>query len=92
MPKSKVFMTKTERKELSKKIKSRPRQANGRFLPKQKPILALNESESVKHKVEMLKAVDDLDETPAWLYILFVFEILLIIVALLFQGLSECLK
>lgn len=89
MPKNKVFMTKAERKELSKKIKSRPRQANGRFLPKQKPILALNESESVKRKVEMLKAVDDLDETPAWLYVLFGILFVFLIVALLFQGLSE---
>lgn len=91
MPKSKVFMTKTERKELSKKIKSRPRQANGRFLPKQKqkPILVLDESESVKRKVEMLKAVDDLDKTLAWLYVLFGILFVFVIVALLFQGLSE---
>lgn len=88
MPKSKVFMTKTERKELSKKIKSRPRQANGRFLPKQKLNLVLDESVS-ERKVEILKAVDDLDKTPAWLYVLFGILFIFIIVALLFQGLSE---
>lgn len=90
MPKSKVFMTKIERKELSKKIKSRPRQANGRFLPKQKLNLVLDES-VCKRKVEMLKAVDDLDKTPAWLYVLFGILFVFVIVALLFQGLSEWL-
>lgn len=34
-------MTKTERKELSKKIKSRPRQANGRFLPEYKQSMVI---------------------------------------------------
>lgn len=88
MPKSKVFMTKAERKELSKKIKSWPRQANGRFLPKQKSILVLDESVS-ERKVEMLKAVDDLDKTPAWLYVIFGILFVFVIVALLFQGMSE---
>lgn len=74
MPKSKVFLSKTERKELSKKAKSRPRQANGRFV-KNKPVLVLDER---ARKVEMIKAVDELDKTPFWLYFLFAFLFLLL--------------
>lgn len=78
MPKSKVFLSKSERKELSKKIKSRPRQANGRFVSaKNKPVSVLAESASAR-KVEMIKAVDELDKTPSWLYFLFAFLFLIL--------------
>ncbi len=84
MPKSKVFLSKSERKELSKKIKSRPRQANGRFVSaKNKPVLVLDDSASVR-KVEMIKAVDELDKTPSWLYFLFAFLFLVLFGLIIF--------
>ena len=76
MPKSKVFLSKSERKAMSRAIKSRPRQANGRFISaKNKPVLVLDDSAKAR-KVEMIKAVDELDKTPSWLYFLFGFLVL----------------
>nr|DAL49482.1 MAG TPA_asm: hypothetical protein [Caudoviricetes sp.] len=78
MPKSKVFLSKSERKSMSKAIKSRPRQANGRFVSaKNKPVLVLDDSAQAR-KVEMIKAADELDKTPSWLYFLFAFLFLVL--------------
>lgn len=85
MPKSKVFLSKSERKAMSKAVKSRPRQANGRFISaKDKPILVLDESENIKRKVDIIKAVDELDKTPSWLYFLFAFLFLILFGLIIF--------
>lgn len=84
MPKSKVFLSKGERKAMSRAIKNRPRQENGRFVSaKNAPILVLDESASVR-KVEMIKAVDELDKTPSWLYVLFAFLFLILFGLIIF--------
>lgn len=84
MSKSKVFLSKSERKAMSKTAKSRPRQANGRFVSaKNEPVLVLDRSASVR-KVEMIKAVDELDKTPSWLYFLFAFLFLVLFGLIIF--------
>lgn len=73
MPKSKVFLSKSERKELSKKIKSRPRQANGRFLPKYKQSMVLGKCESHDCGVTCKNSKCDtevLESTPIGLYVI----------------------
>lgn len=73
MPKSKVFLSKSERKAMSRAIKSRHRQENGRFLPKYKQSMVLGKCESHDCGVTCRNSkceTEVLESTPIGLYVI----------------------